>query len=190
MFNSKAIFMKKIICIFGSLLLASASIADIEATTSDGKKVRLNKNGTWQYILEGEKEATPAMAKLILEKRQELPNGCRLGLRMHNDTNDQVRSLVLRFTALKPGNISFETVSRGYSYIKPTASQYQEIRFRGLSCDEIDKVQVHAAHNCHVGELTKYSASEERCLELVDVKESSKLTIYKAPPVLEEQAEK
>jgi len=170
-----------------SLLLISTAIADIEATTANGEKVRLNKNGTWQYIHEGEDEAPPAMASLVLEQRHDLPNGCRLGLRMLNDTNSQIRSLVLRFTALKPGNISFETVSRGYSYIKPTASQYQEIRFRGLSCDEIDKVRVHAAHNCHVGELTKYSASEERCLEIVDVKESDMMTIYKSPTVREEE---
>jgi hypothetical protein len=118
---------------------------------------------------------------LQLEKIEDIPNGCRLGLRIDNRLNAHIRTLVLRFTAYKQGDIAFETVSRGYSFIKPTKNQYQEIRFRDLACADIDKVQVRAAHNCHVGELTKYSATEESCLGLVRVEESSLTTIYIAP---------
>lgn len=164
-----------------SALLATQAAADIEATTKDGRKVLLDDNGTWHYLLETDQEQAPKMAELVLEHRQALPHGCRLGLRMTNHMESQIRTLVLRFTAFKQGDIPFETVSRGYSFIKPTTDQYQEIQFRGITCDEIDKVQVRAAHNCHVGELTKYSASEERCLELVDVKASELVTLFKKP---------
>ena len=154
--------------------------ADLAATTEDGRKVVLRDSGVWEFVTE-DGEAKPKVAPLVLEKFSEIPNGCRLGLRMSNDLEAQIRTLVLRFTAFKAGDIPFETVSRGYSFLKPTTDQYQEIQFRGIACAEIDKVQVRAAHNCHVGELTKYSASEDRCLELVEVRPSELVTIFKKP---------
>lgn len=71
-------------------------------------------------------------------------------------------------------------MSRGFSNVKPTSSQYQEVSFRGIGCDEIRSVSVSAARNCHVGELTKYSASAKHCLELVEVAPSSLLPIAKS----------
>jgi len=170
------------------LLSTQLSLAATEATTADGRKVLLRDNGTWTFVREGAEEDKP-MARLELENRVEIPNGCRLGLRMSNNLNAQIRTLVLRFTAFKAGDIPFETVSRGYSFIKPTTDQYQEIRFRGISCEQIDKVLVRAAHNCHIGELTKYNASEDRCLELVDVRESELMTIFKKPVSAEQQTD-
>ena len=114
-----------------------------------------------------------------MQNKTELSRGCRLGLRLQNDLSAQIRTLVLRFTAYKDEQIAFETVSRGYSFIKPTNSQYQEIIFRGIRCDEVRSVGVSAARNCHVGELTKYSASPKRCLELIQVAPSKLLPIAK-----------
>ncbi|MFM1892586.1 MAG: hypothetical protein RLZ44_1663, partial [Pseudomonadota bacterium] len=128
-----------------------------EAVTADGERVLLNDDGTWQSLTKASAESSEQQARLTLERRQSLPTGCRFGLRLHNDLNAQIRSLVLRFTAYKEGPVAYETVTRGYSFIKPTNSQYQEIMFRGIQCDDIIQVQVHGADNCHVGELTKYS---------------------------------
>jgi len=172
--------------LLAGLLLSTSAQADIQATTTDGRKVVLKDNGLWEFIIAGEQEEQPK-ALLKLEKREDIPNGCRLGLRVDNQLTAQIRTLVLRFTAYKAGDIPFETVSRGYSFIKPTKNQYQEIRFRDIGCDDIDKVQVRAAHNCHVGELTKYSATEGACLGLVKAEESNLMTIYIAPSASEPQ---
>jgi len=172
--------MKILTLLLSGLLASTAAHADIQATTKDGRSVLLKDNGLWEFVTENATAEEPK-ANLKLEKLEDIPNGCRLGLRLNNQLNAHIRTLVLRFTAYKEGDIAFETVSRGYSFIKPTKNQYQEIRFRDLSCKDIDKVQVQAAHNCHVGELTKYSASEDACLDLVRVAESKLKTIYKAP---------
>ena len=160
-------------------LLTQTAGADIRATTADGREVLLLDNGTWTLVTERSGGEASQQATLTLEKRFDLARGCRLGLRLTNDLTAQIRTLVLRFTAYKGDNIPFETVSRGFSYIKPTTSQYQEISFRGISCDEISAVEVSAARNCHVAELTKYSASEERCLELIGISASEVLPIAK-----------
>lgn len=152
-----------------------AMAADLTAVTSDGREVLLHDNGKWEFVKQ--EAAGEAKARLSLENKVDLARGCRLGLRLQNDLPAQIRSLVLRFTAYKDEGVPFETVSRGYSYVKPTNSQYQEISFRGITCDEVRSVEVTAARNCHVGDLTKYSASENRCLDLVDVQPSELLPI-------------
>lgn len=160
------------------LLPTAAALAAIQAETTDGKKVMLMQDGTWHYVdVPGGDE--PQTAPLFLEKIETLARGCRLGLRLQNDLRTDIRSLVLRFTAYKPGEIKFETVTRGFAFLKPTTSQYQEIQFRGITCGEIEKVQVTGARKCHVGDLTKYSDSAKTCLGLVDVRDSDKMTIFK-----------
>lgn len=154
----------------------TAHAESVIATMADGQKVILRANGTWVLFEEAAAQAE-GKAVLTLEKRQSLANGCRIGLRMQNDLPAQIRTLVLRFTAYKGGTIPFETVSRGYSYIKPTKSQYQEVTFRGITCDEVSSVEVFAARNCHIGDLTKYSASADDCLNLLSVNPSEQMVV-------------
>jgi len=158
---------------------AQTATADLTITAPDGRKILLRDDGTWTLLQDTADAEARRYATLILENKIDLAGGCRLGLRMRNDLSEQIRTLVLRFTAYKGEQIPFDTVSRGYSYIKPTASQYQEITFRGITCDEITLVEVLAARNCHVGDLTKYSAEAHHCLNLVDVVTSEVLPIAK-----------
>lgn len=165
--------------VFLFLTMTQAALADVTITAPDGRKVLLRDNGTWTVVEETEGGEPRRYAVLTLEKKEKLARGCRLGLRIQNDLSAQIRSLVLRFTAYKGGDTEFETVSRGFSFIKPTLSQYQEIQFRGITCDEITSVGVSGARNCHVGDLTKYSAEAHHCLNLVDVVTSDILPIAK-----------
>ena len=148
-----------------------------EATTNDGMRVMLHDNGTWKRI--PQKNENPERAGLTVERVEELPTGCRIGMRLNNQLTAPIRSLVLRFTAYKEGPVAYETVTRGFSFIKPTDSQYQETLFRGITCPEIAQLQVHGADKCHVGELTKYSSNEKSCLALVHVADSDLIKIFK-----------
>lgn len=152
-----------------TLLPALAGAGDLTATTSDGRKVLLHDNGSWEFVETAATGDSEPRALLTLEGARPIANGCRVGLRLANSLPAQVRSLVLRFTAYKGADLAFETVSRGFSNIKPTESQYREIDFRGIECNEVVAVKVTAARNCHVGELTQYSASASHCLNLVEV---------------------
>lgn len=164
---------------FALLLIAQLAAADVTITIPDGRQVVLRDNGTWSVVKESDNGETRRYAELTLEKKFDLARGCKFGLRLQNNLSAQIRSLVLRFTAYKGGQTPFETVTRGYSYIKPTASQYQEISFRGIKCAEVSSIEVFAARNCHVGDLTKYSAEAHHCLNLVDVKSGDIVPIAK-----------
>lgn len=164
--------------LFVLALAMPAAAADVTATTEDGRKVILRDNGTW-VPADADDEKKKREARLVLENRAGLANGCRLGLRLHNELPAQIRTLVLRFTAYKGAEVPFETVSRGFSFLKPTTSQYREVTFRGIGCDQISSVEVFAARNCHVGELTKYSATAADCLKLFSVDASDLMAIAK-----------
>lgn len=167
-------------CFAVCLMLGIAQIgyADVRATTEDGRQVILRSNGTWVPASAGQ-ESSEGKAVLTLETKEPRNRVCRLGLRLQNNTPETIRSLVLRFTAYIDGNITFETVSRGFTFIRPTLSQFQEIDFRGISCDEIVSVELSAARNCHVGDLTKFSATPGDCLDIVRLEPSSLLPIVK-----------
>ena len=164
---------------FTLLFTAQLVSADVTITIPDGRQVLLRDNGTWSVVEKSDSAETRRFAALTVEKKFDMARGCKFGLRLQNDLSARIRTLVLRFTAYKDGQIPFETVTRGFSYIKPTTSQYQEITFRGISCKEISSVEVFAARNCHVGDLTKYSADAHHCLNLVDVRPSDLVRISK-----------
>jgi hypothetical protein len=165
---------------FALLLAAHYAFADMSAVTADGRKVLLRDNGTWTFAQPSRGGDAPSVATLALKNKTDLAGGCRLGLSLQNDLSAQIRSLVLRFTAYKDDRLAFETVSRGFSNVKPTNSQYQEVRFRGIGCDAIRSVAVSAARSCHVGDLTKYSSTAKRCLALIEVAPSNLLPIAKS----------
>ena len=165
------------------LLAAQLASADVTITIPDGRQVVLRDNGTWSVVEDGNDAEKRTYANLTVEKQFELPRGCKFGLRLRNDLSARIRTMVLRFTAYKGDQIAFETVSRGFSYIKPTNSQYQEIKFRGITCDEISSIEVFAARNCHVGDLTKYSAEAHHCLKLVKVNSNEIVAIAKRKKV-------
>lgn len=172
--------MKSRFLLLACLLLVGSTYADLEATTKDGRKVLLNDNGLWQFVKEGDDEKAPK-ARLMLKIHETYRDSCRLGFEMTNNLGFPIRTAVLRFTAYKPGGVAFDTLSRGFSRIKPGEQQFQEIRFRGVTCEEIDKLQVNTARNCHIGELTKYNASAKTCLDLLRTEPSDFMTIYQAP---------
>lgn len=163
--------------IFLAITLSTAVWSAQEAVTNDGSRVMLNDDGTWTAIAQKDRETS--QAQLVVERVEPLPTGCRIGLRLQNELSSPIRSLVLRFTAYKQGPVAYETVTRGFSFIKPTDSQYQEVLFRGIACEDIVQLQVHSAEKCHVGDLTKYSSSTKSCLALVHVADSGLIKVFK-----------
>lgn len=162
-----------------SLLCVPVAVtAQLTATTDDGRQVVLRENGTWSFVSEAG-EAPKRIATLTVIRHESVSNGCVIGLELDNQLNELIRTLVLRFTAYLGPEIKFDTVSRGYSFVRPTLSSYEEIQFRGVTCEDIASVEVSAARNCSVGELTKFSSDPGDCLELIEVAPTNRLVITK-----------
>lgn len=172
--------MRFVFSLFLVLLLPALHAQDRIAVMPDGGQVRLLEDGTWEAI-DLVADDTPK-ADLRLVELKSIPGACQLGTQLHNQLNTQIRSLVLRYGIHKQGAsgpVMFDSVSRGYSYLRPTEAQYQELIVRGMRCRDILFITVDIPPNCHVGEINKYSEDQSACKSLVNVVENPKVKIFK-----------
>jgi len=172
-------------------MLAAATIfvtpparADFEVTGPDGRKILLKDDGTWRYV----EAAAPAQKKqadgageavLSLLYRKEAGPNCRFGLRLVNNLPYEVDNIVPTFSAFRADGVLYETHGRGFFSVKPGNSQDREVEFRGITCNEIKRLQVGGGDRCGMGELTRFSAQSGECLARVRVVASDVLRFDK-----------
>src|SRR5262249_39941739 len=134
------------------VLASSTAIAapedDIEAKTSDGRRVLLNANGTWRYA-----EAEPASARgaaqdeataqLKLERMIERGPNCRFEVRLVNDLPYEIKSFVPYYSVYKANGVIYDSVSgdSSFGFLKPGDSQTRQVEFAGITCKDIVRIQ-------------------------------------------------
>jgi hypothetical protein len=166
--------------LLAALVTASPAWAARQAVTEDGMRVLLRDDGTWEALdSPAKQDERTGGAKLEVIRRDALTNGCRLGMRLTNNLKEPIRSLVLRFTAYKPGPVAYTSVSRGFFNINSTDSQFQTVLFAGITCDEVTEVEVDAAEKCRIGTDNSYWYGSDRCIGGVDIVPSDLIRIYK-----------
>ena len=167
--------------------------ADMQAVTEDGKRVRLLDDKTWEFIetqtdsqadTQADSQANsvaPLVAKISIEvtSKTERQGKCIFGLRLQNDTDFNIASLVPQFTAHVKDDIKYETLFVGFQRIKPTQSQYKELAFSRITCADITRITVHGGDRCAMAELTKYSPEKGECLKHVEILPSALVKINK-----------
>lgn len=153
-------------CLFAGPLQAA-----IEAVTTDGRRVRLLDDRTWEYI--EEEAANEAPIRLELLSMQSISNRCVIGLRLHNGASYAIASLVPQFEAFVGDGVSFQTVFVPFSNIKPTLSQYQRLEFERVSCEDITSVRLQGGDRCTMDELDKFSPARGECLSRITVEPST-----------------
>ena len=162
-------------------LSMAIAMAEMEAVTKDGKRVRLLDDQTWEFI-DAEPETSAAVAARISIKvasEKDRKSSCVYGLRMQNDADYRIVSLVPQFAAHVKGDVKYENVFVGFHGIKPTQNQYQELIFSRIQCSEIMRIKVHGGDRCAMGELTKYSRNKGECLQNVEILPSALIDIAK-----------
>ncbi len=170
------------IFVLAALLASTPVAADVEVTTPDGKRVLLKDDRTWEYVNSTEKasgETKEVHAELALIRRFDYDDACRLGFKLKNNLPYRINNIVFQFSAYIQGSVMYQSISRSFDYIRPITTQYQEIIFRGISCDDIVHVKVDSADHCIMGHLTKWSEQEGECLSLVDVMPTKLINVSK-----------
>ena len=150
----------------------------VEVVTPNGRHILLKDDFTWEYI---EVEQLPAEQSAVLAviNIKELGNTCDIGFRLTNNLPYKIKSLVPRFSAYNSDQVMFETRSKSFNSIKPTGSQYQKVRFIGISCAGISHIKLHGADRCTMGPFTKFDSGEGECLKRVYVQESDLIKVLK-----------
>jgi len=169
---------------------ALAASADFEVKGPDGRRILLKDDKTWSYVepaagkpepggkpagdvktagAKPEPARDPGEAVLHLTGRTEGNRICRFELRMVNNLPYEIRSLVPVFSVFRTEGVIYDSVFQSFQFIKPGDSQRQEVRFDGLACKDIVRVQVGGGDRCEMGELDKFSPDKGKCLSLVRV---------------------
>ncbi len=162
--------------------------ADIEALTTDGKRVLLKEDMTWRYLDKAAVEEDEYVSLTVVGKKA-LPNGCKLGIRLENHLTVDIKTLVPQFSAYIGKNIRFQTVFKEFSRIRPTLTQYREIIFTKIQCQEIQYIKVHGGDRCNMGELNRFTPGKGMCLKKVRVLPSDIFRMIKEIPVEESPPE-
>jgi hypothetical protein len=172
-----------------ALLAAGASAwaqapADFEVTGPDGRRILLKSDKTWRYVdgepaKEEEKIVVTGEGVLTLERMEAVGDNCRIGVRLQNDTNYEIRSIVPRFAVYRKNGVMYEGRTLGFYSINPGNNVYRETLFRGINCADIGRIQVTGGDRCVMGDLDRFTYTGGACLERVRVVPSERVRFDK-----------
>ncbi|MGB5408370.1 MAG: hypothetical protein WBN43_16455 [Thiogranum sp.] len=150
----------------------------IEVVTPDGRHVLLKNDQTWEYL---ELAQLPAEESAVLDvvNVKELSNACDVGFKLTNNQQYKIKSLVPSFSAYTRDQVLFDTQSKSFNSIKPTRSQYQKVRFIGITCPEISHIKLLGADRCTMGPFTKFDSGEGECLKRIHIRENDLIKVLK-----------
>ena len=120
-----------------------------------------------------EKPKDAGEAILTLERKLDGNRICRFGLKLVNNLPFEVRSIVPEFSAYRANGVVYDTVFGAFQFIRPGDSQTREIRFEGIACPDLVRLQVTGGDRCEMGDLDKFSPVKGVCLSHVRVVEST-----------------
>jgi hypothetical protein len=171
-----------LVVLLPGMALAQAAGPDLEATTSDGRRVLLKADGSWAFVPAAAAAASapapaasvPAVpAELELVGRNPVPGGCHVHLSLHNKLDYEIRTLVPDFRIVRKGGPTYVEQSLGFGRLLPGDRQQRTLRVSGLDCAAIEKIQVTGGDRCDMGELHRFSEGKGLCLARVRVMPSA-----------------
>lgn len=162
-------------------LACATAHADSEVRDSTGRRILLKDDGTWRYVdaQDAPTAAAPAasaasapagpLAELQLVKRTDSPVGCAFEFVLTNRLPYEIRSLVPEFAAMRANGVAYTEHRVGFTAIKPGDTRRRALRFDGIACADIAKLQVQGGDRCEMGDLDRFSADKGACLARVRV---------------------
>jgi hypothetical protein len=130
---------------------------------------------------------------ISIHMKKEFPDACMLGMTFTNNLDIKVTNLSVRLTAYINGNVKYDAITRNFTEVKPTESQYRELTFTQIRCDEIDYLGITDPGRCAIGEdMNRFTAQPGDCARFVDVAVSPVITVRKikqTPPPPEPEPE-
>jgi hypothetical protein len=167
------------------VLAVPAALADFEVKAPDGRRILLKDDKTWSYIdaeaapgdkpkggeqaAKADKPKQEGEAVLSLERRTPGNRICRFHVKLVNNLPYEIRSLVPEFSVYRANGVMYDSIFQGFAFLKPGDAQQREVRFNGIACEDITRVQVGGGDRCEMGELDKFSSVKGQCLERVRV---------------------
>ena len=166
--------------------IAGLTDADFELRDASGRRIQLKDNGTWRYL-----DATPAagakaldgkpqpLADLQLLSRADSPGGCQFDFRLTNHLPYEIRSLVPDFAAHRANGVVYSTQTLAFIALKAGDQRQRALRFDGIACADISKLQVLGGDRCEIGEIDRFTEGKGVCLAQLRVVPSDTIKFEK-----------
>ncbi len=164
------------------LLLSLAFQAGAQGTyafTSDGKRVLLKSDQSWEYA---QLELGNPESSAVLEVTEvvEMDDACRLQIKMQNNLGYRISSLVPRLAVYNQDDILYTTRSLSFTALKPTKAKYTFVQFTGIGCRDISQVLVVDAGRCKMGDIDQFNEEPGQCLSHIYVQPSDLINFNRA----------
>jgi len=104
-----------------------------------------------------------AAAVLSVHMRKSYQDACKYGMTLTNNLPFKITNLTFRLTAIINGNVPFDTQNKNFYEIPPGEQQYREMTFQGVTCEEIDRIEVRDPGRCALAELNRFNAAPGDC---------------------------
>lgn len=123
----------------------------------------------------------PARLSVALTKQH--VTACQYWLKLENRLPFMIRNLALRFSTYLESDfynrpIMFDSEIVSFSRIRPTDTQFRDIFYEHVNCDDLKFIRVEDTGRCALGGLTKFSAQEGDCAKYVEVEPSDMICIF------------
>ncbi len=149
-----------------------------QAFTSDGRRVLLKSDQTWEYV-QVESDSPENSAVLSVTEVVEMDDACRFQIRLQNNLGYRISALVPRLAVRNKDGIVYDTKSLSFTAIKPTMAKYTYVQFTGIGCHEMSQVVVFDASRCKMGGIDPFNEEEGQCLSHIYVEPSDLINISK-----------
>ena len=106
---------------------------------------------------------------LHLDRKRGIGSICRFDLRLINNTNYPINSVGPSFSAYRADGVIYDTVLTLFQGLKPGDTQSREIVFRGISCENIVRLQVGGGDRCVMGDFDRWDIAPGQCLARVRI---------------------
>ena len=121
----------------------------------------------------------PKQAVLSLHVKKAYADACMFGLTLTNTLPYKIKDVAFKFTVYLRSGVAYNQLTRNFFDLNPTDHQYREITFNGVSCDEIERVEVAGAGRCTMGDLTRFTAQPGDCIKRIQVASSPHVNFVK-----------
>jgi hypothetical protein len=125
------------------------------------------------------RSTSPKQAVLSLHVKKSFQDACMFGFTLTNTLPYRIKDIAFRFTAYLRGDVPYNQITRNFSEISPTDGMYREITFNGVTCAEIDHIEVADVGRCSMDDLSRFSAKPGDCIKRIEIAPSSQARVTK-----------
>jgi len=118
-------------------------------------------------------------AVLSVHMRKAFPDACMYGITLTNNLDLKVTNIAVRLAAYILDGVKYDTITRNFYELRPTETQYREITYTKVRCDEIRYIGVSDPGRCAVGTANRFTTAEGDCAKYIDVADSPLVQLRK-----------